>query len=52
LAKLFSRFYHDCPILQAENKALSEARLALVQAVKEVLMSAMDLILVPFLETM
>lgn len=52
LAKLFSRFYHDCPILQAKNEELVSARLSLVKAVKQVLSSAMDMILVPFLETM
>ncbi len=35
-AKLFSRFYHDCPVLQAEEP-LREARLGLVLAAREVL---------------
>lgn len=52
LAKLFSRFYHDCPILAAESKDLAKARLELAKAVKTVLKTAMNLILVPFLETM
>ncbi len=52
LAKLFSRFYHDCPILAAGSKELSCARLELAKAVKTVLQTAMNIILVPFLETM
>jgi arginyl-tRNA synthetase len=35
-AKLFSRFYHDCPILSAEEP-LRSARLALILATERVL---------------
>jgi arginyl-tRNA synthetase len=52
LSRAFSRFYHDCPILQAENPALSRARLALALAVLRVLKDALGLICIPFLETM
>jgi len=52
LSKCFSRFYHDCPILNAENPALSGARLGLSQAVLRVLKDALNLICVPFLEAM
>jgi arginyl-tRNA synthetase len=52
LSKCFSRFYHDCPILNAENQSLSSARLALSQAVLRVLKDALHLICVPFLEIM
>jgi arginyl-tRNA synthetase len=52
LSKCFSRFYHDCPILNAENPDLSAARLALSQAVLRVLKDALHLICVPFLEVM
>ncbi len=52
VAKLFSSFYHDCPILGIDNQALTAARLALVRCVKTVLENGMNLILVPFLETM
>jgi arginyl-tRNA synthetase len=52
LSKCFSRFYHDCPILNAENPDLSAARLALSQAVLRVLKDALHLICVPFLEIM
>ncbi|MDR0638690.1 MAG: arginine--tRNA ligase [Spirochaetaceae bacterium] len=52
LAKSFSRFYHDCPILNCEDKALAQARLALSKRTLAVLKDALDLICVPFLETM
>jgi arginyl-tRNA synthetase len=52
LSKAFSRFYHDCPILQAETPALSKARLDLSLAVLKVLKDAFSLICIPFLEAM
>jgi arginyl-tRNA synthetase len=52
LSKCFSRFYHDCPILNAENPDLSNARLGLSRAVLLVLKDALHLICVPFLEIM
>jgi len=52
LSKSFSRFYHDCPILNAETPDLSAARLGLSRAVLRVLKDALHLICVPFLETM
>ena len=52
LSKCFSRFYHDCPILNAGNPALSAARLGLSRAVLKVLKDALNLICVPFLEVM
>jgi arginyl-tRNA synthetase len=52
LSKCFSRFYHDCPILNAESPDLSAARLGLSQAVLRVLQDALHLICVPFLEAM
>jgi arginyl-tRNA synthetase len=52
LSRAFSRFYHDCPILSAENPDLSAARLALSQAVLRVLKDAMRLTCIPFLEVM
>ena len=52
LCKLFSRFYHDCPILTAKNAELAATRLALAKAVYIVLKNAMQLVLVPFLEVM
>ena len=52
VSKSFSRFYHDCPIINAENEKLSGARLALADSVKTVLQNGLNLILVPFLEQM
>ena len=52
LCKLFSRFYHDCPILGAENPDVAATRLALAKAVYIVLKNATWLVLVPFLEVM
>jgi arginyl-tRNA synthetase len=52
LSKNFSRFYHDCPILGAETRALTASRLALSRAVLLVLRDALDLVNIPFLEAM
>jgi arginyl-tRNA synthetase len=52
LSKCFSRFYHECPILNADSKELSFARLGLSNAVLRVLKDALNLICVPFLEAM
>jgi arginyl-tRNA synthetase len=52
LSKGFSRFYHDCPILNAENADLAAARLALGRGVLRVLKDAFGLVCIPFLETM
>jgi arginyl-tRNA synthetase len=52
LSKAFSRFYHDCPILQAGSPELVSARFALSKAVLRVLKDALWLINIPFLETM
>jgi arginyl-tRNA synthetase len=52
LSRAFSRFYHDCPILNAETPDLAAARLALSRGVLHVLRDALDLVCIPFLETM
>ena len=52
LAKAFSRFYHDCPILSAEKSDLVNARLALCRSVLAVLTDALYLTCIPFLEVM
>lgn len=51
-AKLFGKFYQNCPILNAENKILAGARLYLANCVLQVIKNAMDLALVPYLEKM
>ncbi len=52
VSKGFSRFYHECPILSAETPDLARTRLELARATLIVLKNAMNLVLVPFLETM
>jgi arginyl-tRNA synthetase len=52
LSKCFSRFYHECPILNCENKSLSNARLELSRTVMLVLRDAFNLVCIPFLEVM
>jgi len=52
LSKAFSRFYHECPILNCEDQALSKARLEMSRAVMLVLKDAFHLVCIPFLEVM
>lgn len=54
VAKGFSKFYHDCPIISVaeENAKLASARLAIAEAVLQVLKNGLNLILVPFLSQM
>jgi arginyl-tRNA synthetase len=52
LSRAFSRFYHDCPILNAPSGELAAARLALARAVLRVLSDAFDLACIPFLQAM
>ena len=47
LCAAFNRFSHDCQILSAEDEAVKENRLALTQAVKTVLGTALHLICMP-----
>lgn len=52
ISKAFSRFYHDCPILNAPNEDLAAARLTLSKAVLVILKDAFNLVCIPFLEAM
>jgi arginyl-tRNA synthetase len=52
VCRMFSRFYQQCPILSAENGGLVKARLFLAKCTLTVLKSAMELVLVPYLEKM
>jgi arginyl-tRNA synthetase len=52
LSRAFSRFYHDCPILNAAPPELAAARLSLCRGALWTLRDAMHLICIPFLETM
>ncbi len=44
LAQDFTAFYHSCPVLLAEDKHLKEARLALCEATKQIMKTALNLI--------
>jgi len=52
LSKAFSRFYHECPILNCEDPLLSKTRLELSRAVMLILKDAFNLTCIPFLEVM
>ena len=54
VCKSFSAFYRDCPILSVESEQpkLARARLALAECTLTVLKTAMELVLVPFVERM
>ncbi len=52
VAKLFSKFYQNCPIVNADDKKLAGARLYLAACTLQVIKNAMKLVLVPYLEKM
>lgn len=52
VAKLFSKFYQNCPILGCEDAKVKSARLFLAKCTLTVLKDAMNLVLVPYLERM
>jgi arginyl-tRNA synthetase len=52
LSRLFSKWYHDNPILKAGDKGLVCARIELSRMVLQVLKNAFALIGIPFLESM
>jgi arginyl-tRNA synthetase len=52
LSRSFSRFYHDCPVLNAPTADLAASRLLLCRGVLRVLRDALNLICIPFLESM
>lgn len=52
LAKVYSKFYHDSPVLNAEDPRLAAGRLRLSRAVLQVLMNAFQLMNIPFLRSM
>lgn len=51
-AKLFSKFYQNCSIVNAGDTKLGGARLYLAQCTLQVIKNAMNLVLVPYLERM
>jgi arginyl-tRNA synthetase len=52
ISRIFSRYYHDNPILNNDNRDLSLTRLALARAVLQVLKNAYRLVGIPFLDVM
>ena len=44
LAHLFTAFYHDCPVLKAENAAQTESRLLICRAALQTLQNALGLL--------
>ncbi len=52
LSKLFSRYYHDNPVLKAPSPALVRARITLVRMVDQVLKNAFALVGIPYLASM
>jgi arginyl-tRNA synthetase len=44
LAKKFSTFYHDCPVLNSDREDLKTARLALIGAVRQVILNCFNLL--------
>lgn len=52
VCKSFSKFYTDCPIINAPNAEIAKARLYLAKCTLTVIKNAMELVLVPFLEKM
>ena len=52
LSRLYSRYYHDTPIMRAEDPDLALARVTLSQALLQVLKNAFVLVGIPFLERM
>ena len=51
-SKLFSKFYQNCSIMNADDKKLAAARLYLAECTLQVMKNAMNLVLVPYLERM
>ncbi len=52
IASVFSKFYHDQPILNCEDADLAATRLALSEAVLVVLKNGLEMLCIPFLEAM
>lgn len=52
LAKGFSRFYHDNPVLTAESESLRSARLRIVEAVGRVMTAGLSLLNIPVIGAM
>ena len=51
-ARLFTAFYHECPVLQAKTEALRVARAQLCAATRTTLENALDLLGIEAVERM
>ena len=52
LAKAFNRFYRECPVVAADNKELSCARMALCLAIREILTDGLNTLTIEVPEAM
>lgn len=52
VAKLFAKFYQQCPVMSLDDSGLKSARLTLAKSTLRVLKEAMNLVLVPYLDKM
>jgi arginyl-tRNA synthetase len=52
VGRVFSKYYHDHPIVTQEDPPLREARVVLAEAVRRVLRRGLELSVIPFLEIM
>ena len=52
LAKCFSRFYRECPVLNAETEELIQARLAMCGAARDVLTDGLNTLTIQVPEAM
>ena len=52
LAKAFNRFYRECPVVAADNKDLSCARMALCHAIREILTDGLNTLTIEVPEAM
>ena len=52
VTKKFSEFYHNCPVLNADNEKLKQARLILIDSVKQVIKNCLSLIGIEVIEKM
>ncbi|MDT8718410.1 arginine--tRNA ligase [Clostridium sp. 19966] len=52
IAKKFSLFYHECPVINANNEELKEARLLLIDAIRQVIKICLELLGIDTVEYM
>jgi arginyl-tRNA synthetase len=52
VGRVFSKYYHDHPIVTQENRELRSARVVLAEAVRRTLHRGLDLAVIPFLDIM